>query len=108
MSPAAVEPPTDPAGVAPRARVRPGLGDLDPRTAGALEIVRGAGTSGVVGLVLYQLLAGDLQEVRSDVAGLRGQLTSDVAGVRTELQALRVDVTRLQEQVRPRQGGATP
>lgn len=108
MSPAAVEPPTDPAGTAPRTRVRPGLGDLDPRTAGVLELVRGAGTSGVVGLVLYQLLAGDLQEVRADVAGLRGQLTTDVAGVRTELQALRVDVTRLQEQVRPRQGAASP
>ena len=102
MSPARhdpVDPPTDPA--VPAGRRRGSIGDLDVKTAGALELARGGLTSGAAVLIFYQLLRGDLQEVRDDVAGLRAQLTGDVAALRVDMQALRVDVTRLQVQVEP-------
>lgn len=79
---------TDPAARAPRRRIS----DLDLPTAGALEVGRGVLTSGSAVLVLWQLISGQLGDMRDDIRAVG----ADVAQVRGALTSLQMDVARLQ------------
>ena len=84
---------TDPVVRPPRRTV----GGLDLQSAGALEMVRGAVTSGGVGMLLYQLLTGQIDDIADDV----DRLAARVEQVGSDVNELRGDVIRLQAQQPP-------
>lgn len=73
------------------------LGGLDLQSAGALEVVRGAVTSGGAAVLLYQLLTGQIDDIADDVDRLAVRV--DQIGV--AVGGLREDVIRLQAQQPP-------
>ncbi len=84
---------------------RPTVGSMGIGTAGMLEIGKTSGITGVAFYVLWALISGDLDRLHKGIDDVATQVTgvkSDVQSLRNEvqkdMQALRTDVTRLQVQ----------
>lgn len=80
------------------------VGAMDPRSAGMLEIARGAGTTGLGVVAIWYILSGDIRAVSDHVS----DVADEVGAVRTQVEGLRVDVVRLQVQVAGLQAQPVP
>jgi hypothetical protein len=68
------------------------LGGLPVAQAGMLELIRGAGTTGVAAVALYMALRGDIDDLGKQIDDIGGRLTA----VSAQVHELQLDVTRLQ------------
>ena len=75
------------------------VGGMDPRTAGALELARGLGTTGGGVLLIWYLLTGEIEQLAHRLDERTAGTDARIAALTAEVGSLRVDVARLQVQV---------
>lgn len=75
------------------------VGGMDPRQAGALEIIRGAGTTGGGVLLLWWLLTGEIDALAKRLDERATTTDARIAALAADIGTLRVDIARLQVQV---------
>ena len=75
------------------------VGGMDPRQAGALEIIRGLGTTGGGVALIWYLLTGEIDALAKRLDERAGRTDAQIAALATDIGSLRVDVARLQVQV---------
>lgn len=95
---------SDPTPETTESAVRRTVGGLDLSSAIGAEALRGLLTTGGVGMVLYQLATGQLQDIANDV----DRLTVRMDHLSEQVVEMREDFIRLQVQAQVQQGLTQP
>lgn len=86
----------------------PTVGAMDSRQAGALEIIRGAGTTGGGVLLLWWLLTGEIDALAKRLDERATTTDARISSLAADIGTLRVDIARLQVQVDVQGGRPSP